>query len=216
RKLELLKQNKKFLLQKMFPKNREKNPEIRFSEFNNDWEQRKFGDIFKSISDKGHPHLPVISATQDAGMVLRSDSGHNIQHDKSSEKGYKRVQPGDFVIHLRSFQGGFAASKVEGITSPAYTVIRFLDSNQNFYFWKNIFISQRFIKSLVKVTYGIRDGRSISYSDFKNLKWNFPSNDEQKKIGTHIEKVNSLITLHQNKLEKLQNLKKFLLNKLFI
>lgn len=93
-------------------------------------------------------------------MVLRSDSGYNIQHDKSSEKAYKRVQPGDFVIHLRSsFQGGFAASKVEGITSTAYTVIRFLDSNQNFYFWKNIFISQRFIKSLVKVTYGIRGCR---------------------------------------------------------
>ncbi len=57
-------------------------------------------------------------------MIYRDDSGRYIGHDESNEIGYKRVLPGDFVVHLRSFQGGFAHSQYEGITSPAYTVFR--------------------------------------------------------------------------------------------
>ena len=132
-------------------------------------------------------------------MVFRDSSGYDIKHNKKSEVGYKRVQSGDFVIHLRSFQGGFAASEIEGITSPAYTIIRFKVNNQDFYFWKYVFTSKKFIDSLVKVTYGIRDGRSISYTDFKNLKWLIPSKKEQQQIGAWFEKFDSLIALHQRK-----------------
>lgn len=190
-------------------------PKLRFPGFTGAWEQRKFDEIFKSISDKGYPELPVISASQELGMVFRDSSGYDIKHNKKSEVGYKRVQSGDFVIHLRSFQGGFAASEIEGITSPAYTVIRFKVNNQDFYFWKYVFTSKKFIDSLVKVTYGIRDGRSISYTDFKNLKWLIPSKKEQQQIGAWFEKFDSLIALHQRKLEHLQEQKKGLLQKMF-
>ena len=200
----------------MFPKNGEVVPEVRFPGFTDAWEQRKFDEIFKSISDKGYPELPVISASQELGMIFRDSSGYDIKHNKKSEVGYKRVQSGDFVIHLRSFQGGFAASEIEGITSPAYTIIRFKVNNQDFYFWKYVFTSKKFIDSLVKVTYGIRDGRSISYTDFKNLKWLIPSKKEQQQIGAWFEKFDSLIALHQRKLEKLKQLKKFLLQNMFI
>ncbi|MDF4188905.1 restriction endonuclease subunit S [Ligilactobacillus salivarius] len=190
-------------------------PKLRFPGFTGAWEQRKFDEIFKSISDKGYPELPVISASQELGMIFRDSSGYDIKHNKKSEVGYKRVQSGDFVIHLRSFQGGFAASEIEGITSPAYTIIRFKVNNQDFYFWKYVFTSKKFIDSLVKVTYGIRDGRSISYTDFKNLKWLIPSKKEQQQIGAWFEKFDSLIALHQRKLEHLKEQKKGLLQKMF-
>ena len=191
-------------------------PKLRFPGFTGAWEQRKFDEIFKSISDKGYPELPVISASQELGMVFRDSSGYDIKYNKKSEVGYKRVQSGDFVIHLRSFQGGFAASEIEGITSPAYTIIRFKVNNQDFYFWKYVFTSKKFIDSLVKVTYGIRDGRSISYTDFKNLKWLIPSKKEQQQIGAWFEKFDSLIALHQRKLEHLKLMKKGLLQQMFV
>ena len=90
------------------------------------WEQRKAKTLFISYAEKGYPELPVLSATQDKGMVYRDDTGKNIFHDKNNEISYKRVQPGQFVIHLRSFQGGFAHSNILGITSPAYTIFGFI------------------------------------------------------------------------------------------
>ena len=82
------------------------------------WEQRKAKEIFISTSEKNHAYLPVISATQDKGMVYRDDVGIDIKYDKKTLAFYKLVRSGQFVIHLRSFQGGFAFSEIEGITSP--------------------------------------------------------------------------------------------------
>lgn len=113
-------------------------------------------------------------------MFFRTESGYDILHNKKNEVSYVRVKPRDFVIYLRSFQDYFAASELEGITSPAYTVIHFVDDNQDFYFWKYIFTSLKFVNSLVKVAYEIRNDKSISYSDFKNLKWCLPNRREQK------------------------------------
>ena len=217
RKLEHLKLKKKSLLQKLFPKEGEVYPELRFPGFTDPWEQRKGDEIFISVSDKGYPQLPVLSASQELGMVYRDENGIDIHHNKSNEDTYKRVLPGQFVIHLRSFQGGFAYSNVEGITSPAYTVITF--KNPELYyglFWKQVFKSLTFIKHLETITYGIRDGRSISFSDFRSLKLCYPTYGEQKFIGDGLEKTDNLITLHQRKLEHLQLLKKALLQQLFV
>src|SRR5699024_11012693 len=109
----------------------QKAPTLRFKGFTDDWEQRKASELFKSISDKKHPNLPVLSASQEKGMILRDDIGIDIKYDHKSLSNYKRVTPGQFVIHLRSFQGGFADSQMEGITSPAYTVIDFKEKDQN-------------------------------------------------------------------------------------
>ena len=98
-------------------------PKIRFKGFEDEWAPDYASNIFSSICDKGHPDLPVLSATQDRGMIIRDESEKIVLHNKANEIGYKRVVPGQFVIHLRSFQGGFAHSDVEGITSPAYTVM---------------------------------------------------------------------------------------------
>lgn len=217
RKLDNLKLKKKALLQKLFPKNGERYPELRFPGFTDAWEQRKADYIFKSVTDKGYPELPVLSASQELGMVYRDQNGIDIQHDKKNETSYKRVLPGQFVIHLRSFQGGFAYSEIEGITSPAYTVISFKHSSEQYgLFWKHVFKSETFIKRLETITYGIRDGRSISFSDFKSLLLQYPSFSEQKLIGDLIAVIERGITLHQRKLDHLQLQKKALLQQMFV
>jgi len=164
------------------------------------WEQRKAKRLFVSWVDKGYPDLPVLSATQDKGMVRRDENGINIHYDEKNKSGYKRVMPGQFVIHLRSFQGGFAYSEVEGITSPAYTVFDFKEFDKHIpEFWKYVFSSKDFIRRLEKVTYGIRDGRSIGFEDFLTLKFNVPEKREQKVIAEILAGVNNLITLHQRR-----------------
>lgn len=208
---------KKSMLEKMFPKNGANVPEIRFAGFTEVWEQRQALKIFESTADKNHSDLPVLSATQEFGMIKRDDTGINISHDKKNEMTYKRVLPGQFVIHLRSFQGGFAHSAIEGITSPAYTVFGFKEVDKHCdYFWKYIFKSEVFIKRLETVTYGIRDGRSINYSEFITMPFYYPDYKEQRKIADFFTHLDHLITLNQRKLEKLKNIKKSLLEKMFV
>lgn len=168
--------------------------------YTSSWEQRKAKELFVSTADKGYPELPVLSATQDRGMIRRDENSINIFHDKKNEAGYKRVLPGQFVIHLRSFQGGFAHSAIEGITSPAYTVFGFSEPEKhNSEYWKYVFTSKSFIQRLETVTYGIRDGRSISYEEFLTLGFVYPSKAEQTEIARYLDKLSDLITLHQRK-----------------
>lgn len=208
---------KKCMLQKMFPKKGSLVPEIRFKGFSGDWEETSAENIFITTNDRNHAGLPVLSASQEFGMIYRDEGGMNISHDKANEVTYKRVLPGQFVIHLRSFQGGFAHSKVEGITSPAYTIMDFSDkAKHDDYFWKYIFSSTEFINRLELITYGIRDGRSINFSDFSKLTFFIPNKREQEKIGTYFRNLDSLIYKQKDELEKLKNVKKTLLSKMFV
>lgn len=192
-----------------------KNPHLGFLN-NIDWMNAQASEIFISVNDRNHPELPVLSASQEWGMIYRDEGGMNIFHDIANEITYKRVRPGQFVIHLRSFQGGFAHSKLEGITSPAYTILDFKDKNKhNDLFWKYVLTSEEFIKRLELITYGIRDGRSINFSDFSTLNFYFPSYGVQLKIGTFLSHVDSLIQAKTKKLESLKAVKKSLLQKCF-
>ncbi|ECB9829288.1 restriction endonuclease subunit S [Listeria monocytogenes] len=217
RKLDTLKLMKKGLLQQMFPNNDEEIPKVRFADFAGEWEQRKAGNIFMTISDKNHAHLPVLSASQELGMIRRDNIGIHIKYNEKSLKNYKLVKPGQFVIHLRSFQGGFAWSYITGITSPAYTILDYKEPQKNVSkFWKELLTSPIFIKRLETITYGIRDGRSISFADFSTLKFSVPSVDEQRKISTFFQQLDNNTTIQQNKLEKLISLKEAYLQKMFI
>lgn len=192
-----------------------KNPHLGFLN-NIEWTNAQASEIFISVNDRNHPELPVLSASQEWGMIYRDEGGMNIFHDVANEITYKRVRPGQFVIHLRSFQGGFAHSKIEGITSPAYTILDFKDKNKhNDLFWKYVLTSDEFIKRLELITYGIRDGRSINFSDFSTLNFYFPSYEVQLKIGTFLSHVDSLIQVKTKKLESLKAVKKSLLQKCF-
>ncbi|KJK31697.1 restriction endonuclease subunit S [Paenibacillus polymyxa] len=218
RKLNNVKKLKVGLLQKMFPKNGEDFPEVRFPGFTDAWEQRKAKDIFNPIVEKGQEELPVLSVTQESGVVYRAEVGIDIKYDPLTLKNYKVIHPGNFVISLRSFQGGFELSDKLGIASPAYTIFVPKETKkQDNLFWKTQFKTFNFIELLKTVTFGIRDGKSISFSEFGNLKLHFPSNkEEQTKIGTFFTHLDHLITLYQRKLEHLQEQKKALLQQMFI
>ena len=205
------------MLSKMFPKAGQTVPEIRLDGFDGEWEIKRADEIFKSVSEKNRALLPMLSASQIDGMVLRDEIGIDIKYDEATLNNYKVVKPGQFVIHLRSFQGGFALSKLEGITSPAYTIIDFIDKENHLPgFWNSILTSKEFIKRLETVTYGIRDGKSISFKDFSSLKFVFPKLEEQQAIGSYFSNLDDLIVAHQEKISQLETLKKKLLQDMFI
>ena len=192
-------------------------PQLRFEGFTDDWEERKSKDIFKPKIRKGEPDLPVLSVTQTSGVVYRDEVGIDIKYDISTLKNYKVIEPNDFVISLRSFQGGFELSDKLGITSPAYTIfVPKSPEEQNNLFWRIQFKRFQFIQSLKTVTFGIRDGKSISFNEFGDLKIKFPSNIlEQQKIGAFFKELDNTIALHQRKLDLLKEQKKGYLQKMF-
>ena len=216
--LTKLRQMKSASLISMFPQTGETKPRVRFKGFEGEWKKYKAGELFMTFNERNRPDLPVLSANQDVrGMAPRTDIGYNISHNKANEVTYKVVKPGQYVIHLRSFQGGFAHSAVEGITSPAYTVFGFKDKNMHDdYFWKIIFMSKPFVKSLETITYGIRDGRSISFSEFSEMSFLFPSKQEQRKIASFFKSLDKQILLQEQRLEKLKQIKTACLDKMFV
>jgi len=217
RKLNGLRELKKAYLQVMFPQAGETVPRVRFDGFSEPWELKGADEIFCTVSDKGHSHLPVLSASQEHGMVLRNEIGIDIKFDNTNIATYKRVMPGQFVIHLRSFQGGLAYSKIEGITSPAYTVLDFIEKDKQVSeFWIDALRSEKFIKMLESVTYGIRDGRSISFNDFSIIKLPYPSHDEQTAIGRLFSLLDYNIDGIQSNISNLAKLKSAYLKKMFV
>lgn len=216
-RLASLKQMKAASLQAMFPQEGETVPKIRFKGFEGEWKKVKADSIFKTFNEKNRPDLPVLSATQDRGMVTRESIGYNIFHDTSNEATYKHILPGQFVIHLRSFQGGFAHSEIEGIASPAYTIMDFKNKDLYYdYYWRYVFMSKEFIKRLELITYGIRDGRSISYDEFKEMSFLVPSKEEQIKIASYLRNLDRQISLQSQRLEKLKQIKSACLDKMFV
>lgn len=189
-------------------------PAIRFKGFSDTWEQRKLGEVFQEYSEKNHPELPALTIIQGGGTVLREESERKLQYDKSSLAGYKMVREDDFIVHLRSFEGGLEKSNHNGLISPAYHTFHGDEVDSRFYY--PYFRSYEFIKhKLVPHVYGIRDGRSIDIDSMKTIEIPWTSYEEQKKIGDYIESLDTLITLHQRKYDKLTNVKKSMLEKMF-
>ena len=215
RKYEKLVNIKKSMLDKMFPKNGASVPEIRFKGFTDLWEQRKLGEVFEEYSEKNHAELPPLTIIQGGGTIRRDESERALQYDKSSLSNYKMVNKDDFIVHLRSFEGGLEKASSQGIISPAYHTFHGEDVDSRFYY--AYFRSKKFInKDLKPHVYGIRDGRSIDIEGMKTIRIPWASYPEQKSIGDFLTHLDTLITLHQRKLEKLQNIKKSCLEKMFV
>ena len=198
RKCDEVKSLKKYMLQKMFPQNEQKVPEIRFEGFTEAWEQRKLGEVFKEYSEKNHTELSALTIIQGGGTVKREESDRNLMYDKSNLSNYKMVRKNDFIVHLRSFEGGLEKSLLDGIISPAYHTFHSDVADSRFYY--PYFRSHEFIKhKLVPHVYGIRDGRSIDIAGMKTIEIPYTSIEEQRKIGDYLESLDHLITLHQRK-----------------
>ena len=214
RKKKLLEKYKKGVMQKIFSR------EIRFKDDKGkdfpDWEVKFAKDIFKNHTNKNHNgDLPILAATQDKGVVYRDSIDIKIQSSQESINTYKIVEVGDFVISLRSFQGGIEYSKVYGICSPAYTVLKPKIEISNEFF-RYYFKRESFIQQLSSTVIGIRDGKQISYEPFSGLKLLFPTVKEQEKIGSFITAFENKIELVNTQLQKTQAWKKGLLQKMFV
>ena len=160
------------------------------------WEQRKLGDVFEEYSEKNHEELPPLTIIQGKGTILREESDRNLQYDKNSLSGYKLVHKDDFIVHLRSFEGGLEKANSDGIVSPAYHMFHGNSTDSRFYY--PFFRSRQFISVLLKPhIYGIRDGKSIDIAGMKTIMIPVPSYEEQVKIGDLIESLDTAITLHQ-------------------
>lgn len=171
--------------------------------------------LFKKHTDKKHDgDLEILAATQERGIVPRSQIGIDIQCSDEGVKGYKKVSKGDFVISLRSFQGGIEYSEYTGIISPAYTVLKPIkDISTGFY--RNYFKTDMFIKRLNGAVYGIRDGKQIGYEDFGDMYVHCPPLAEQERIAEILMQCDHVIELKEQKLDELKQLKKEFLRKMF-
>lgn len=203
---------KKSLIQKVLP-TKDNKQKLKLKEQCPVLNKKVAKEIFCEISEKNYINLPVLSATQDLGMIFKEP---NSITPNLNNKNYKHVSPKNFVIHLRSFQGGFAHSEYEGITSPAYTVLKFIDEDSHDdYYWKYVFMSENFIKRLESVTYGIRDGRSIDYNDFLKMQFSYPDYSVQVKIGNMFKQIDRIVNLYRNKIDKLTKIKNAFLDQMF-
>ena len=218
RKCDETKQLKKFMLQKMFPKNGEKNPEIRFEGFTDDWEQRKVSDITNSYSG-GTPksgtseyydgNIPFIRSGEiysDKTELFISELGMNYSSAK-------RVHIGDILYALYGATSGeVSRAKLDGAINQAIlAIIPNQDINADF-------LVEWFRKEKDKIinTYLQGGQGNLSAQIIKELVVMIPSKEEQYKLGNYFTYINRLITLHQRKCEKLKELKKFMLQKMFV
>ena len=180
-------------------------------------ETYSFRQLFKVVNEKNKKliYSNVLSASQELGMIERSDINIDIKFEQNSISEYKIVRKGDYVVHLRSFQGGFAFSDRTGICSPAYTILRPNDIVTYGYF-SYFFTSRPFIKSLKLVTYGIRDGRSINVDEWLDMTVTLPARQEQSHIIAIINAIDNKLH-NENQIHScLLQQRAFLLKAMFI
>ena len=176
-----------------------------------------YRQLFNIINERNKQleYSNVLSASQEKGMVSREELNLDIQFERSNINTYKIVRNGDYVIHLRSFQGGFAFSEKTGVCSPAYTILS-PNGLLVYGYLSYYFTSREFIQSLIIVTYGIRDGRSINVDEWLDLKVVIPSKEQQSHIVNVIKSIENKIKNEETHSNCLLNQKKYLLRQMFI
>ena len=182
----------------------------RLKGFEGEWKRIKAGEIFKSISVKGNGSEVLLSATQEHGVIPRDQLEGRVTMPTGDTNSFKLVEVGDFVISLRSFQGGLEYSEHRGIVSPAYTVLKpIVEIDKPFY--RYYFKSAEFIGHLAIAVIGIRDGKQISYEDFCFVKIPYPNIEEQKAVSAVLLQADKEIEIQKQKLAALQEQKKGLM-----
>jgi len=175
----------------------------------------KAEELFQNITDKNHPDETVLTIIQGKGTLPREQAGRNIHYDDASLSNYKKVEQGDFIIHLRSFEGGLEMANEAGIVSPAYTILRCKRPHSSL-FYDAYFHTDEFINhNLSKSVEGIRDGRQISYEAFKWLGIPYCEPTEQEKISNLFAALNERIAKQRDLIEALKKYKRGLSNSLF-
>lgn len=172
-----------------------------FNEIPSHWQEHRAKWIFKNHSVKGFPNEPLLSVTQGKGAIPRDEYENRVVMPLGELMSFKLVEPGDFVISLRSFQGGIEYSNYRGIISPAYTVLKNTIEIHKPYF-KHLLKCDSLIQSLNTAITGIREGKNINYEDFADIILPFPPLDEQIQIASLLdEKLPNLDLLIDSQLK---------------
>lgn len=202
--IEKLELRKKGLMQQLLTGKK------RLPGFSGEWKKVKAGLLFGSSSIRSNKLEPLLSVTQDKGVVPRDMLETRVTMPNGDLSSFKLVDVGDFVISLRSFEGGLEYSKYRGIVSPAYTVLK-KKTDLSDVFYKVYFKSNDFIQRLAVAVIGIRDGKQISYSDFCYIKIPYHSLQEQNAIANVFVSCDDEILLAKQKLNHFQQQKKGLM-----
>ena len=175
----------------------------------------KAEELFQNVTDKNHPDETVLTIIQGKGTLPREQAGRNIHYDDASLSNYKKVEQGDFIIHLRSFEGGLEMANEAGIVSPAYTILRCKRPHSSL-FYDAYFHTDEFINhNLSKSVEGIRDGRQISYEAFKWLGIPYCEPTEQEKISNLFAALNERIAKQRDLVESLKKYKRGVMRAIF-
>ena len=221
RKLEHLNLKKKALLQKLFPKNGERYPELRFPGFTDAWEQRKLGDFTNQINTFVNPEdakLPLWSLTAEAGLIEKSDRYERDFLVKKKDQ-YKRIETNTLVYNPMNITIGSIDiyTGLYPIAVSGYYVSIVYDKNIDTDFLKEVLLLPSSLKMYKNYATGsLIERQRVQYPTFSKLQLLLPNLDEQKAIGQIFKSLNLNITLHQRKLEHLQLQKKSLLQQMFV
>ena len=190
-------------------------PQIRFAGFTDPWEQRKLGELFEE-SDERASDREILSVSVANGIYPASESDRET-NPGASLANYKIVHFGDVVYNsMRMWQGAVDASRYDGIVSPAYVVTR-PTSEVYARFFARLLRQPMLLKQYQQVSQGnSKDTQVLKFDDFASIRISMPvSENEQRQIGAFFDRLDSLITLHQRKYDKLCVLKKSMLDKMF-
>ena len=175
-----------------------------------DWEIVKAKNIFKQRTTKGNTVEVQLAATQANGMYPQHLLEGVVKvREETNLQDFKTVHKNDYVISLRSFQGGFEKSEYEGVCSPAYQVFYNTKPIEHNYFWK-LFKSDGFITKMNSLTVGIREGKNIQYFDFANSFIPLPPKQTQQRIASYLDKkCNKIEETIQNQQQVIEKLKAY-------
>ena len=179
------------------------------------WELRKMKYTFCERSQKGFPNEPLLAATQNHGVIKKSDYENRTVEATKNLDTLKLVEEGDFVISLRSFQGGIEYSHCRGIISPAYTVLKAHHLTEPYF--KHLAKSPVFINLLKSTVTGIREGQNIDYNKLKIEFLPIPTVEEQQAIACYLDtvtaKIDEAIAQQQKMIDLLNERKQIIINK---
>ena len=223
RKCDEAKKLKKFMLQKMFPQNGSLVPEIRFDGFTDDWEQRKLGEVCSRVQgNDGRMDLPILTISAANGWMKQEDrfSGNIAGRE---QKNYTLLQKGELSYNhgnskLAKYGTVFSLQSYEEALVPrVYHSFKVEMGNADFL--EYYFATKLPDKELGRlISSGARmDGLlNIGYDEFMGIQMMFPSTKEQDRIADYFRNLDHLITLHQQKCDDLKNLKKYMLQNMFV
>ncbi|SDQ11613.1 type I restriction enzyme, S subunit [Streptococcus equinus] len=220
RKCDQTKELKKFMLQKMFPKKGEKNPEIRFQGFTDDWEQRKLGNVFEQTSNFANPNeqdIELWSLTVEDGLTPKSER-YNREFLVKKEDNFKEVRPGDIVynpMNMTLGAVGYNGMSKSVAVSGYYTTMIAKSDNDAYYINTWLKSPQALLLYKTYATGSLIEKQRVQFPTLSIIPVAFPSYAEQRKMGRYFKELDSLITLHQRKCEQLKELKKFMLQNMF-